>query len=77
MALYVLPPSLYEKKKPSSFVFRLAIAITIFLIFFAINYKSVDIGFVNSERIIKEVQKDLFSEKFPLFIKEFKFFKDF
>lgn len=68
--------SLYEEKKTSSFVFRLVIASAVFFIFFAVNYKRVDIGFVSSERIIKEVQKDLFGEKFPLFIKDFKLFKD-
>lgn len=69
--------SLYEKRETSTFVLRLTIAITIFLIFFAANNQNVDIGFVNNEKVIAAVQEDLFREKFPLFIKQFKFFQNF
>ena len=68
--------SLYEKQKNSSFVVRLAIALTIFLFFFAIHYQSVDIGFVDSKIVVQEIEKNLFSEKFPFLIERFKFFEN-
>ena len=67
--------SLYETQKKSTFVLRLAIAFAIFLIFFAIHYKSLDIRFINSEIVIQEIKRNLFGEKFPLFVKGFKFFE--
>ena len=69
--------SLYETQKKSTFVLRLAIAVVIFLLFFAVHYKSLNIGSVNSDIIIQEIQNNLFSKKFPLFVKGFEFFKNF
>ena len=69
--------SLYDKPEKSTFGIRLLVAFVIFILFWAINDRKIQIGTVSNEMIIKEVNRDLFHEFFPRFVKRFEFFDDF
>lgn len=53
----------------NTFLIRVMISILLFALFFIMDYRKEEIGTVDSQYIISEVQKDLFSEGFPLLIK--------
>ena len=69
--------SLYEgegnksEKAKNTFLIRFVIAVFLFAVFFTMNYYKTNIGSISSESIINQVEKDLFSEGFPLFIEGF------
>ena len=52
-----------------SFLIRTIIAVIVFGLFFVMDYQKEKIGSVDSQVVIKEVQKNLFSQNFPFFIK--------
>lgn len=67
--------TLYEEtdfdKTKHTFFIRLMIAAILFAIFFAMDYHKENIGIVDSQTLIHQVEKDLFGEGFPLFIEGF------
>ena len=67
--------TLYEENDSSkpkhSFFIRLMIAAVLFGIFFVMDYHRENIGVVDSQTLIHHVEKDLFGERFPLFIEGF------
>lgn len=67
--------TLYEEhdseKSKHTFFIRLMIALVLFAIFFVMDYHKEKIGTVDSQTLIHQVEKDLFSEGFPLFIEGF------
>ncbi len=63
-----------EQKTHNPFMIRVVIAVVIFSLFFFMNQQKYTIGTIDSQEIVAEVQKNLFSKEFPLFIEQFKFF---
>lgn len=51
-----------QAKTKNTFLFRTVIAILLFALFYVMNYRNEDIGMVNSQTVINEVQRDLFSK---------------
>ena len=62
----------HDSEKPKhTFFIRLMIALILFAIVFVMDYHKEKIGMVDSQTLIQQVEKDLFSEGFPLFIEGF------
>ena len=67
-SIYGCSESEYVENR-GSFVIRTIIAVILFGLFFIMDYQKEKIGPVDSQFVVNEVQKDLFSQSLPFFIK--------